>query len=141
MKKICLLLVTFLAMPLFADSFGDIQDVRLVRVYDGDTFFVDIEELHPLLGDEIGIRVRGIDTPEIRAKCDAEKELAYAARQLAEGTLTEAARIDLINVERGKYFRIVATVLADGVNLSTLLIDANLAVAYDGTGKKHDWCE
>ncbi len=49
--------------------------------------------------------------------------------------------VDLIDVERGKYFQIVATIMADGVNLGKSLIEASLAVPYDGRGKKHDWCE
>ena len=141
MKSMVFGLLTILTVAAYADSFGDIQQVKLIRVYDGDTFFVDISGVHPLLGDEIGIRIRGIDTPEIRAKCDSEKKLAYAARRLAEKILLGATRIDLVDVERGKYFRIVATVMVDGVSLGRELIDASLAVPYDGKGKKHDWCE
>ncbi len=141
MKRIFFGLFAALTVTAYADSFGDIQGVKLIRVYDGDTFFVNIPGVHPLLGDEIGIRVRGIDTPEIRAKCDEEKKMAYEARRMAEDVLHGAARIDLVDVERGKYFRIVATVLADGVSLGTSLIDASLAVPYNGKGKTHDWCE
>lgn len=128
-------------LPLPAESFGDVLGVRLVRVYDGDTFFVNIEGVHPLLGDEIGIRVRGVDTPEIRGKCDREKELAQAARRFAEDALLGATSVDLLDVERGKYFRIVADVSLDGANLAQLLIDNGLGVSYDGKGKRHDWCE
>ena len=128
-------------LPISAESFGDILGVRLVRVYDGDTFFVDIEGVHPLLGDEMGIRVRGVDTPEIRGKCDKEKELAQAARRFAEDALLGATRIDLLDVERGKYFRIVADVSVDGVNLAQLLINNGLGVPYDGKGEKRNWCE
>ena len=112
-----------LATPaLGADTFGDLNDVVLVRVYDGNTFFVDIPELHPLIGDEIGIRVRRVDTPEIRARCDAERDLAHAARRLAERVLIDAQSIDLMNIERGRYFCIVATVLVDRVDLAAILI-------------------
>jgi len=41
------------------------------------------------------------------------KELAHVTRRLAEDALVNAERIDLIDVERGKHFRIVADVLAD----------------------------
>ena len=124
-----------------ADTFGDLTDVVLVRVYDGDTFFVDIPALHPLIGDEVGIRVRGVDTPEIRARCDGERELAHAARRLAEETLAGAGSIALVTVERGRYFRIVATVLVDGVDLAEILIAAEVGVPYDGEGPRHSWCE
>ena len=43
---------------------------------------VNIPGVHPLLGNEIGIRVRGIDTPEIRGKCEFEKRKAKEAQTL-----------------------------------------------------------
>lgn len=143
MRPLFIALVGFIfaAPDLAADTFGDITGVVLVRVYDGDTFFVDIPELHPLVGDEIGIRVRGVDTPEIRARCDDERDLAYAARRLAEETLSGARSIDLIAIERGRYFRIVATVLVDGVDLAETLIAAGVGVPYTGKGPRHSWCE
>jgi len=42
---------------------------------------------------------------------------------------------------RGKYFRIVGRLIADGVDISDLLIERHLAVPYDGGTKMKDWCE
>ncbi len=42
---------------------------------------------------------------------------------------------------RGKYFRIVGRLIADGVDISDLLIQRHLAVLYDGGIKTKDWCE
>ena len=42
---------------------------------------------------------------------------------------------------RGKYFRIVGRLMADGVDISDLLIERQLAVLYDGGTKTKDWCE
>jgi len=42
---------------------------------------------------------------------------------------------------RGKYFRIVGRLIADGVDISDLLIQKQLAVPYDGGTKVKDWCE
>jgi len=42
---------------------------------------------------------------------------------------------------RGKYFRIVGRLIPDGVDISELLIQKNLAVLYDGGTKGKDWCE
>ncbi len=42
---------------------------------------------------------------------------------------------------RGKYFRIVGRLMADGVDISEVLIQKNLAVLYDGGTKVKDWCE
>ena len=135
------MLLLLIALPLTAETFGNLEDIQVTRVYDGDTFFADISHLHPLLGDDIGIRLRGADTPEIRGSCEREKELARAARDLAEKHLMSAGRVDLVSVERGKYFRIIATVMVDGADLSRLLIGNKLAVPYDGTEARFDWCE
>ena len=42
--------------------------------------------------------------------------------------LKDAERIDLKNMGRGKYFRIVADVYVDGGNLAETLIDSGMAV-------------
>jgi endonuclease YncB( thermonuclease family) len=49
--------------PVSTSSFSGVE---YVRNYDGDTMTVNIPGVHPLFGNEIGIRVRGIDTLEIR---------------------------------------------------------------------------
>jgi endonuclease YncB( thermonuclease family) len=41
--------------------------------------------------------------------------------------------------EQGKYFRVVANVVVDGVSLEQELLDNKLAYEYDG-GKKLSWC-
>ena len=51
-----------------------------------------------------------------------------------------ARRIDLLDAERGKYFRIVARVVADGKDIGQALIDRGMAVEYDGGKKTKDWC-
>ena len=55
--------------------------------------------------------------------------------------LKDAERINLKNMERGKYFRIVADVYADGENIADILIESGMAVRYDGGTKTKDWCE
>jgi len=45
----------------------------------------------------------------------------------------------LTNLQRGKYFRIVANVVVDGVSLGQELLDNKLAYEYSG-GKKLKWC-
>ncbi len=46
----------------------------------------------------------------------------------------------LIDAERGKYFRIVARVQADGKDIGQSLIDRGMAVEYDGGKKTKEWC-
>lgn len=113
-------------------STSNFSGVEYVRNYDGDTMTVNIPGVHPLFGNEIGIRVRGIDTLEIREKYPFEKQKAKETKTLIEGILNRANEITLHDIEREKYFRIVASVIVDGQNLSDLLLAKKLAVPYDG---------
>ena len=132
------LLFALLALPALAEDF---KNVEYVRAYDADTITVDVKGIPAVFGDDIGIRVAGVDTPEIRGKCAAEKKLAIKARDRVRGLLESANTIDLLNVERGKYFRLVARVEIDGTDLSQLLLKEGYAVEYDGGKKTNDWCE
>lgn len=115
--------------------------VKYVRNYDADTVTFNIPNLHPLFGDKINIRVLGVDTPEMRTKNSCEKAKAKTAKKLVANLLKNAKRIDLVNVQRGKYFRIVADVIVDGVSLQHYLLKNGHAYAYDGGTKlKVDWC-
>lgn len=85
------------------------------------------------------IRIKDIDTPELRGKCQAEKEAARAAKQFSVAKLRAGNIIQLRAIERGKYFRLLADVWIDGKSLGAALISAGHAVPYDG-GKKVSWC-
>ena len=121
-------------------QYGTVTVSKVISVYDGDTFRVDIASLPPIVGKNIAIRVNGVDTPEIRGKCQYEKNLALEARDFVRGKLANAKEIKLTNLQRGKYFRVVANVLVDGVSLEQELLDNKLAYRYDG-GKKAGWCK
>ncbi len=77
-----------LCIPLFLSSaiawaepiiIGPVS-AKVVKVYDGDTFTV---EAYPWPGLEAkaSVRIDGVDTPEIRGKCDEEKHKAIEARE------------------------------------------------------------
>lgn len=120
----------------------EFQCVKYIRNYDGDTITFKIPDVHPLLGENISVRVNGVDTAEIRTKDKCEKEKGRNARKLVESLLKKAKRIDLKNIQRGKYFRVIADVIVDGKSVGDVLIKNNLARRYDG-GKKStaSWCE
>ena len=61
--------------------------------------------LHPIIGEKISIRVNGIDTPEIKGKCEREKYDAKQAQQMVTDILKDAEQITLKNMERGKVFQ------------------------------------
>ena len=116
--------------------------VEYVKNYDGDTITFNIPNIHSLLGKKISIRVNGVDTPEKRTKDKCEKELSLYAQKFVESKLKNAKVINLKNISRGKYFRIVADVFIDGENLRTKLIGHHFAVGYDGGTKRSvDWCK
>lgn len=116
--------------------------VKFDHNYDGDTITFQIPDVHPLIGRDISVRVYGIDTPEIKGKGPCEKDRAKEAKELVKGLLSRAKRIDLVNLQRDKYFRILAEVKADGVSVSEKLIEAKLAYPYGGgTKEKINWCQ
>ena len=110
----------------------------IVSVYDGDTFMVNIKGYPPIVGDEISIRINGVDTPEKRGTSGYVKELAEKARKFTEHKLMNAKTIELRNMRRGKYFRIVADVYVDGQNLAKELIRVGLGKEYGG-GTRPSW--
>lgn len=116
--------------------------VKAIRNYDGDTLTVRIPGVHPLIGENISVRVRGVDTPEVKGRAPCEKDTARTAKRLVHSLLRSAKRIDLVDVERDKYFRILADVIVDGRSVRDVLLKEKLAYSYDG-GKKRDvnWCE
>jgi endonuclease YncB( thermonuclease family) len=138
-----LLLIVTLLLTISAQAapqYGTVTVSKVISVYDGDTFRVNIDSLPPIVGKNIPIRVNGVDTPEIRGKCQYEKDLALEARDFVRSKLANAKEIKLTNLQRGKYFRVVANVLVDGVSLEQELLDNKLAYRYDG-GKKLSWCK
>ena len=123
-----------------APEYGTVIVSRVISVYDGDTFRVDIDSLPPIVGKNIPIRLNGVDTPEIQGKCQYEKDLALKARDFVRKKLANAKEIKLTKLQRGKYFRVVADVMIDGVSLEQELLDNELAYKYTG-GKKSSWCD
>ncbi len=119
---------------------ADFYDVRWHRCYDGDTCTYSIANIPAIFGDKISVRIRGIDTPEIRGKCDIEKSRAKQVRDFVEELHSQATKIDLKDCERGKYFRLVCDVFLDGENLSDILLENDYARKYDG-GKRESWCD
>lgn len=115
--------------------------VKYLKNYDADTITFDVPGVHPLLGDKISVRVSGVDAPEVKGKDDCEKKSARIAKNLVENVMKRGKRIDLVDVGRDKYFRILADVVVDGRNLKEILQKNGLVYEYHGgTKRKVDWC-
>lgn len=119
-----------MAGPLFA---------RVTDVLDGDTLSMRIQIW---IGQEIitDVRIAGIDTPELRGQCDAERQKAQQAKQAVQHLLRNNRAV-LSDIKLEKYAgRVLATVKAtDGTLIADHLIKAGLARPYDG-GKRGGWC-
>lgn len=139
MRRALLLVLGLWAFAIPAWAYDDIAGVRYVKCYDGDTCTFELQDV-PSIFEHIEVRFRGIDTPERKGKCPQETAKAQAARLIVMSYLEQAKTITLTKVNRDKYFRLNAYVLADGRNLSDELIRLGYAVEYWGTGPKKDWC-
>ena len=118
--------------------YGDVEISQVTSIYDGDTFRCNIPNWPPIIGHRISVRINGIDTPEMRDPRPEIRELARQAKMFTVGKLRAAKKIELRNIKRGKYFRIIADVYVDGFSLARMLLNAGLAKSYHG-GKKPKW--
>ena len=133
------------ALPLLCTE-GKGEDVLVgpiaadvIDVIDGDTIAV---RARIWLGQQVETRVRlaGVDTPELRARCPQEQALAQQAKEAVSAMLADHDVL-LRNIQYGTYAgRVVADVEVEGRDLSAVLIEAGFGAAYDGTGDRPDWC-
>lgn len=108
-----------------------ISNLKYTRTYDGDTFFVKLNATHKVFSNELGVRLRGVDTAEMRGGSKEEKILANKAKMFTKNILENAKKIQLCKCKPGKYFRIICDVRTDKVSsLSDALLLNNLADPY-----------
>lgn len=127
---VCLLVMPLMSWAKCGNKGNNFCQVKATRVYDGDTFFINIPKIHTLFGVDLGVRVYGVDTPELRGGSAYEKTMAKKAKAFTADAVMKAKRVDLVECKKGKYFRIVCKVIYDGKNLSEELIKNSLAVKY-----------
>jgi endonuclease YncB( thermonuclease family) len=116
-----------------------IYAAEVLRVLDGDTFEARVH-LWPGLDITTKVRLRGIDAPEMKARCREERARAEAARDalaaiLAEGDLT------VLRVDLDKYGgRVVADAATTHTSdVSRALLAQGVARLYSG-GRRQGWC-
>ena len=141
MKKILLVAICLISFTVIEANQPESYKIeKIISVYDGDTFRADIRGLPDIIGKNIAIRILGIDTPEIKGKCEEEKIIAIKARDFSRKALFNAKTITLKNLKRDKYFRLLADVYFDDIDLANALLVNNFAVKYSGK-KKPSWCK
>lgn len=111
-------------------------------IYDGDTITFDCITAYPCYKNKTKVRVKGVDTPEIKAQCERERVLAREAKQHTVELLRHANQITLIIDDlnsHDRYQRLLAYVYVDGIGLHKSLIKSRLGRSYT-SGKRKSWC-
>ena len=98
------------------------------RVIDGDTIIVSIPDALPILGHRIPVRLYGIQAPELSRVVSKRTPEAIRAKNFTERFCRKSGFVKLSGVQRGKYYRLIARVSVDGVDLATELVKNGLAV-------------
>ena len=121
----------------------------IVKIYDGDTFYIDYPgnpKPPAILGENLGIRLNGIDAPEMKSRCQTneqkskERLKALEARAFLEQRILFGRNLELHDLSRDKYFRLDATLYIDGTNINELMVEKGYAIRYDGGTKSDHWC-
>lgn len=138
LKLVCLTIYISLSFNVFAISGytpgSTVKVISIKSVYDGDTFRAYL----PNIKKDQRIRVRGVDTPEIKGSCGNEILAAVKARDFVRTYLKSANEIVLTNVGKDKFKRILANVMVDGKDLAETLINKKLGRKW--RGKRENWC-
>ena len=115
------------------------HSAEVLRVIDGDTFEARVR-LWPGLDITTRVRLRGIDAPELRARCDDERAQAEAARD-ALRTILDQGEVRIAKVALDKYGgRVIADVFTRTTpDVSAALLETGVARRYGG-GRRSGWC-
>ena len=107
------------------------------RVVDGDTIDTTMD-----LGFDIlyrsRVRLYGIDTPESRTRDPDEKVRGKMASAYLQEAIDNGSKVVLrtkMSDSKGKYGRVLASVIVDDVDINQEMINNYLAVAYFGQSK------
>jgi endonuclease YncB( thermonuclease family) len=112
---------------------------EVVRVIDGDTFEARVR-VWPGLDVDTKVRLRGIDAPELHARCGREYAKAQAARAALETILAEGG-VAISRVGLDKYAGRVDAITStqNTADVSAALLSGGFARSYDG-GRRGGWC-
>ncbi len=108
---------------------------NIKSVYDGDTFRAYINDAK----EDVSIRIRGVDTPEIKGLCPSEIQRAIEAREYLIRVLKNGRTIKLSNLDTDKYGRTLADVSIDNNDVAVMLIDSGLGRKW--RGRRESWCK
>lgn len=102
---------------------------RCVKVVDGDTYDFEVD-LGFRIVHTIRVRLKTVDTPELRSQNEAEREHAKEAKALCVVLLLDSCDTITLRTEKDKigiYGRYTATVtLEDGHDLGAVLVEKGM---------------
>ena len=127
---------TILALLISAYVYADtsIRIKNLNHIYDGDTIYVDLYCDEPLFCKNIGVRILGVDTPEIKSSNPIDRVKAKIAKKFTENF--QLGKVELKKCSRDKYFRIDCDIVNDkNQSLGTELIKNGHGYEYFGDTK------
>tara|TARA_B100000768_G_scaffold181605_1_gene205330 strand:- start:28266 stop:28697 length:432 start_codon:yes stop_codon:yes gene_type:complete len=116
---------------------------KVVRVIDGDTVVVDIDLGFGIEMRNQTIRLRGVDTPEVRTRDDIEKMYGNIAKDYVEHMLLSQEETHGYVVLKsysfsGKYGRTLGDFIVEGSSLASMIIEEHVGVEYIITESKED---
>jgi endonuclease YncB( thermonuclease family) len=120
-------------------------EADVISVTDGDTMKIAAMPW-PDVVTVRDLRIRGIDTPELRGKCQHEKELAAAAKSFVVDLVNKnKKRVKLTVIgcnaaEGGGFSRCLANVTVGAVPIAGALIEKGLARTNSGEPRS-SWCQ
>lgn len=128
-----------LASPAEPTGLRVAHPAEVLNVLDGDTFEARVS-VWPGLAITTRVRLRGIDAPEMKARCADERMKAEAARDALRRLLDQGG-VGITRVTIDKYG---GRVVADAstrmtADVSAALLDAGLVRRYGG-GRRDGWC-
>ena len=134
-----ILLVAACTPAVAAKTFTGPVEAKVLRVIDGDTFVAEAQ-IWPGHSIRTSVRIRGIDAPEMRSRCVAEKKAArrsraVLARLIGDGPVTISA------IGGAKYYGRVLADVADarGRPVAARMLGLGMARPYEG-GKREAFC-
>jgi endonuclease YncB( thermonuclease family) len=130
---------TTVSRPLQSDLTRLVHPAEVLRVIDGDTFEARVH-LWPGLDVTTRVRLRGIDAPEMKARCGDERIKAEAARDALRAILDQG-EVGIAHVTLDKYGGRVDADASTGAtpDVATALLAAGHARRYAG-GRRDGWC-
>jgi endonuclease YncB( thermonuclease family) len=122
-----------------AKRFKGPVEATVIEVLDGDTFLAEAH-VWPGHSVRVNIRVRGIDAPEMKSRCENERLAALHARTVLAELLSDGA-VSISNIGGAKYYgRVLADVATqDGAAVSEIMLAREIVRPYRG-GKRRGWC-